>query len=614
MSEEPPSRIANPRLGLYFGIFAAAAAGFAVLALVFEEMGVDEGLLRFAILLVPMGLYGVVAYGARATRASDFFFAGRRVPAVFHGLVSAAAALGGAGTVALTGLFLIDGFDAWAFPVGLAAGATTMGVLTAPYLRKFGGATLPGFLGRRFESRLLRLVAAAVMAVPILLVLVAEMKFASGIAGRMTGLSPELTCLMVALALGVMVLPGGMRSVTWSGSAAALVLFMALITLMAAVGLVMTNMPIAQLSYGPVLRTISLYEKGLAVPPELPSTLSMSFAGAGFERLVQHMADPAAALGSLSYVLLEVGVVIGVAAAPWLLPRSTATLGVYEARKGQGWATFYIAVVATTVSAAAVFLRADLVQALAPSPTGAVGSVLTALKGSGELLFARPVPTLLADLSVRRDDVLFWLPLVSGFPGSATLLLAAGVLAAALVAAAHAMMSVAMIASEDGLFAFAPEPESDFVRIWAARGAGVGATILCAWMALELTIDPLGLVLAALALSGGAVFPVVVLAIWWKRMTSTAALVGLCAGFGSVAISLVAGDLPLTGVPATAAGPIVAVVVMLVMVVVAVATPMPSRSAIEVVREIRVPGGETVYDHEERLTGRRIRRVPAAVD
>ena len=58
----------------------------------------------------------------------------------------------------------------------MVAGFVVMAVLVAPFLRKAGAFTLPSFLRQRFESRAVRLVAAAVVAVPMLLVLAAELR------------------------------------------------------------------------------------------------------------------------------------------------------------------------------------------------------------------------------------------------------------------------------------------------------------------------------------------------------------------------------------------------------------------------------------------------------
>src|SRR5918997_262774 len=74
--------------------------------------------------------------------------------------------------------------------LGLVAGFVFMGVLIAPFLRKAGAYTVPSYLGRRFESPTLRVVAAAVLAVPLLLLLAAETRFAAYAAAWLVG-QPE---------------------------------------------------------------------------------------------------------------------------------------------------------------------------------------------------------------------------------------------------------------------------------------------------------------------------------------------------------------------------------------------------------------------------------------
>ena len=119
------------------------------------------------------------------------------MPAFFNGLVLGVAALGGAGFLALTGALFIIGFDALCLSIGWYAGLVFMGVLFAPFLRKFGAYTLPTFLGRRFESRTVRIVAAAVLSVPMLLLLAAEARFAAYAAAWLLGQSERLMAVVV---------------------------------------------------------------------------------------------------------------------------------------------------------------------------------------------------------------------------------------------------------------------------------------------------------------------------------------------------------------------------------------------------------------------------------
>jgi cation/acetate symporter len=167
-------RLVNPRLGTYFGIFAAAFASLVLMALMLEQLGVSDMGVRLLMFAGPIALCGALGLLTPASDPNDYFACGRRVPAFFNGLVLAITALGGAGLMALTGAFFTVGFDALCLSLGISTGLVFMGVLLAPFLRKSGDYTVPSFLGRRFESRPLRIVAAAVLAVPLLLLLAAE--------------------------------------------------------------------------------------------------------------------------------------------------------------------------------------------------------------------------------------------------------------------------------------------------------------------------------------------------------------------------------------------------------------------------------------------------------
>src|SRR5262245_3078541 len=217
------TRLVNPRLGTYFGIFTAAFAALVLLAMMFEQLGGSDAMVRLSMFAGPIGLYAVIGLGARAREVADYFACGRRVPAFFNGLVLAVTALGGAGFLALTGSLLIVGFDAMCLSIGWCAGLVFMGVLFAPFLRKFGAYTVPTFLGRRFESRAVRVAAAGILGVPILLLIAAEARFAGYAAAWMTGQSERpMAAVVVACAAGIVML-GGMRALTWSSVAKAIV-------------------------------------------------------------------------------------------------------------------------------------------------------------------------------------------------------------------------------------------------------------------------------------------------------------------------------------------------------------------------------------------------------
>ena len=62
---------------------------------------------------------------------------------------------------------------------------------------------MPSYLGRSFESRRLRIVAAVVAAVPMLLVLSAELRIGAGVAGHLIALNPNLIVCVLALSVAI---------------------------------------------------------------------------------------------------------------------------------------------------------------------------------------------------------------------------------------------------------------------------------------------------------------------------------------------------------------------------------------------------------------------------
>ena len=60
------TRLVNPRLGTYFGIFTAAFAGLVLMALMFEQLGATDTLVRLIMFGGPIALFAAIGIGARA--------------------------------------------------------------------------------------------------------------------------------------------------------------------------------------------------------------------------------------------------------------------------------------------------------------------------------------------------------------------------------------------------------------------------------------------------------------------------------------------------------------------------------------------------------------------
>ena len=596
------TRLVNPRLGTYFGIFFAAIVAMVLMALMLEQLGLSDGAIRLLMFAGPIILYTVIGAMAAARESSDFFVCGRRVPAFFNGLTLSVSALGGAGFLALTGAYFSIGFDALCLGLGVVAGLLFMGILLAPFLRKFGAYTLPSYLGRRFESPLLRVVGAAVMAVPLLLLLVAEARFAAYASAWLTGMSEGVMALVVLACTAAIVAAGGVRSLTWSSSAKAIVAIFALAVCATIIAVMMSNLPLPQLTHGNVLRVLTRTEDQRGVPTFIAPLLGLEFPGDGREPLAKRFLQSFGSVGSLAFVLMTLMAGAGIAASPSLLARINPAPGIYQARKSLGWAVLITGILLLTLPAMAVFLRALLLDQVVGPPLDRLPAWFGALQEAGIARIAGSAPTVgFSSVTFERDAALFALPVAAGFPQALVYLAIAGALAAALTGLAAAMMAAATIFSEDIVYGLRPETVPDVTRIGMTR-VGLGVVALVAvWLTTIGAADPFRLFLWSLCFSASAVFPVLVLSVWWKRLNAWGAAAGLVAGAIAAAFGILLGESGTWALPGALAGAVGLPVGAAAAMLTSLFTPAPRADILERVHEMRAPGGETLYDREVRI-------------
>jgi cation/acetate symporter len=600
MSLMSRSRLVNPRLGTYFGIFVSALSGLVLLLIIFEQLGTPDALLRWVMLIGPLLLYAAIAASVFTKDPLDFFVVGRRVPAGYTGLGIASSAMGATGIVAMTGVFFIIGFDALFIVIGGLAGLVLMAVMLAPFLRKFGMFTVPSYLGRRFDSRSVRILCAALIAVPMLLLLAAELRIGAFVAAWLVGQPQSLMVVLMTFCVVLGLVFGGMRSFTWTSSAQAIAAILALIVPVAVVAVMVTNFPLPQLTHGPLLRELVRNEVIQGVPIVEASSFAFMLPGDGMLPMAKRFTEPFGNVGPAAFVVAMLTVAAGVASAPWLLPRVTMTPGVYETRKSLGWATVFFSMVMLTVASVSVFMRHNVMDIVAAAGSTTVPGWLQQLT---ELGFAqidtRSTRLVFASFSFWRDTVFLSLPIAAGLPNVFAYFAAAGAVAAALVAAGAVVGALGNVIAEDVINGLSWEPLPSEPRVWVARIAFGVVAILGGLVALVAPTDALALLLTCLALTGSTLFPVLALSIWWKRMNAFGAMAGLASGFGVAVVTMLAGSAigldgvlaGLLGIPASVLGTILA----------SLATPAPTRSVLELVREMRVPGGEVIYDREMRL-------------
>jgi len=596
------TRFVNPRLGAYFGIFVSLLTGLVLLLMIFEQLGISEPMLRWVMLLGPLVLYCAIGLSVPSREALEFFASGRRVPAGYSGLGLASAAMGATGIVAMTGTFFLIGFDALCLVIGGLAGFVVMAVMLAPFLRKFGAFTVPSYLGRRFESKPVRILAAALLAVPLLLLLAAELGMGASAAAWLSGEPRGIMILLLVMAMIVTVVVGGMRSFNWSSSGQAIAALLALIVPVAIVAVMVTNFPLPQLTHGPLLRALVYNEASQGIPVVPAPRLQFMIPGEGFAAVAKRFTAPFGSVGPVAFVVAMLTVLTGVAASPWLLPRVTMTPGVYETRKSLGWATVFFGLTMLTAASVSVFMRDFIMDVVKDGSPARLPDWMQELVRLGFMQFdSTASPLTFTSFKLARDTVLLALPVAAGLPNVFAYFAAAGIVAAALVAATAATVALANVLTEDVVNGLSWEPMPKDARILVGRIAIAGVAVLGGAFTLLAPTDPLRLLLWCFAITGSTLFPVLVLSIWWKRMNAFGALAGLACGFAVAVLTILAGEAHIIGLDGALAGIVGLPASALGALLASLATPGPTRSMLELVREIRIPGGEVVYDREMRL-------------
>ncbi|MFV0294546.1 MAG: sodium:solute symporter family transporter, partial [Hyphomicrobiaceae bacterium] len=197
MRDRHNAALVNPMVGTYFGIFAASLAAIVMLLLIFDKLGVAESSLRILLGIGSMALFAAIGAGGYTGRTREYLNAARRIPAVYNGLTLTVAIFGGATITGLLGSMVLHGFDMLFVGLGVLAGLTTMLMLVAPFIRKFGMPTIPGYLGKRFESGPVRLTAASLAVIPLIIALIAEIKVAALAFAWLVPMSPAIAATII---------------------------------------------------------------------------------------------------------------------------------------------------------------------------------------------------------------------------------------------------------------------------------------------------------------------------------------------------------------------------------------------------------------------------------
>jgi cation/acetate symporter len=261
-------RTFNQALKRYYSVYTGGFIAFIVLLAIAEQLGLSRKAIGLTFLFATIGLYALIGIMSRTAEVAEYYVAGRRVPAFFNGMATAADWMSAASFIAMAGTLYLAGYDGLAFIMGWTGGYVLVAVFLAPYLRKFGQFTVPDFLGARYGGNLVRLIG-VISAIMVSFVYVVAQIYGVGlITSRFTGLEFGIGVFVGLAGILVCSFLGGMRAVTWTQVAQYIILIIAYLIPIVWLGIKHLNNPVPHIGYGLVMQKLADVEKKIIADPK----------------------------------------------------------------------------------------------------------------------------------------------------------------------------------------------------------------------------------------------------------------------------------------------------------------------------------------------------------
>ena len=252
-------------LGKIYGGYAGGFIGFVIILAIMEQMGVSNKVIGYCFVFLTIGVYAYIGIISRTSELSEYYVAGRVVPPFFNGMATGADWMSAASFISMAGGLYLAGYGGLGYVLGWTGGYVLVGVLLAPYLRKFGQFTVPDFLGVRYEGNTARVCGVIVLFCASFTYIVAQCFGIGIITSRFLDIPFEVAIFVGLLGILVCSMLGGMRAVTWTQVAQYIILIIAYLVPVVWLSFKLYGNPLPQLAYGNVLEQIAQLEQKLGI-------------------------------------------------------------------------------------------------------------------------------------------------------------------------------------------------------------------------------------------------------------------------------------------------------------------------------------------------------------
>ena len=266
-------------------------------------------------LVFVAGTLSITWWASKRTRSrSDYYTAGGNITGFQNGLAMAGDFMSAASFLGISALVYTSGYDGLIYSLGFLVGWPIILFLIAERLRNLGRYTFADVASYRLQQKPIRTLSACGSLVVVALYLIAQMVGAGKLIQLLFGLDYHVAVVLVGILMVLYVLFGGMLATTW------VQIIKAVLLLFGASFMAIMVMKSVGFSFN------TLFTEAMAVHPK----------GQAIMRPGGLVNDPVSALS------LGLGLMFGTAGLPHILMRFFTVSDAREARKSVFWATGFM--------------------------------------------------------------------------------------------------------------------------------------------------------------------------------------------------------------------------------------------------------------------------------
>jgi cation/acetate symporter len=494
----------------------------------------DLKLYTYIAVFGTFAIYFAIAWWARATSTSDFYVAGGGITPLQNGMAIGADWMSAASFISMAGLIAFLGYGGSVFLMGWTGGYVLLAMLLAPYMRKHGKFTVPEFIFDRYYSKTARIVAVICLIMASLTYIIGQMKGVGVAFSRFLEVDYALGLAIGMAVVWFYAVLGGMKGITYTQIAQYVVMIFAYTIPAVFISFQLTGNPIPQLGLGSTLADgsgVFLLDKLDQVVTEL-----------GFKEYTTDNMN-----GSLDMFAYTMSLMIGTAGLPHVIMRFFTVPSAKAARSSAGYALVFISLLYTVAPAVGAMARLNLMSTIEPTagqhleyserPQWFKDWEKTGLlefedkNADGKIQYSADKATN-EMVKVDNDIMVLANPAIANLPNWVIALVAAGGLAAALSTAAGLLLAISSSISHDLMKGVLTPNLSEKNELLTGRIVMTLAILVSGYLGLNPPGFAAGTVALAFGLAASSIFPALMMGIFSKKMSGTAAIAGMCSGIG----------------------------------------------------------------------------------